>query len=246
MAKDACASCHDPLLLQVEPDSEFEEDEEITDIPDDVELRCGCHYHWECFLEAYTITECPNCQKTISSMSSSGQQQVLCTVRNEGGEQKDFDILPSATEEAYLRTYPEERIGHAYLEFCRAGDVDAIVHLVRDNQDSDAEEEGEKLDVLRYQGPFEGIEGSGLHVAIRSNHEEAAWLLLALASALEWSQFPPAIMQAMATLGSKKSDRQGGQDIRTLKDEQGRTAMDVAHAVGGPWSEWVKSGRLAP
>lgn len=49
MAEQLCASCHDPLLIEVEPDSEPEDSKvpaQIQSVPDDVELSCGCHYHW--------------------------------------------------------------------------------------------------------------------------------------------------------------------------------------------------------
>ena len=200
----------------------------------------------ECFLEAYNVTECPNCSKDISSLSSNGQQEVLCTVRNEGGVQEDFDILPSATEEAYLRAYPEERIGHALLEFCREGDVDAIAHLIRDAELNDAEANEEKIDLLRYQGTFEGIEGSGLHVAIRYNQGKVAWLMLALGSSLDWAQFPPEVLQGMKELNLREEDRKAGIDLRSLQDGEGRTAAALAQELGGVWSEWCSSGRLLP
>ena len=203
----------------------------------------------ECFLEAYNVTECPNCSKDISSLSSGGQQQVLCTVRNEGGVQEAFDILPPATEEAFLRTYPEERIAHAFLEFCRKGDIDAIVHLAKDAELNDAEQDNdddEKIDILRYQGTFEGIEGSGLHVAIRYNQEEVAWLMLALGSSLDWAQFPARVLQGMKELNLWKEDRKAGIDVRSLQDGKGRTAASLAQDLGGVWSDWCKSGRLLP
>lgn len=199
----------------------------------------------ECFLEAYTITQCPNCAKDISSLSSTGSQQVVVTVRNEGGVQEGYDILPAATEEAYLRAYPEERKGHAYLEFCREGDIDAIIHMFKD-VDEEEEDEGVDTDVLRYRGTFEGIEGSGLHVAIRYQQQEVAWLLLALGSELEWSNFPAVILQAMQGLGLRKEDRKGHPDIRTLEDSEGRTPAALAQELAGPWVEWLSEGLLTP
>jgi len=177
-------------------------------------------------------------------LSAAGEQQVLVTVRSEGGTQKDFDILPSATEEAYLRTYPEERKGHAYLEFCREGDMDAILHMIKDQEEDDAEEEGDQLDVLRYKGTFEGIDGTGLHVALRYNHVEIAWLSLALGSNLPWDKFPAPVLQAMEQLGLSKDSRQDGTDVRTLEDSQERTPLALAKELGGPWDEWVRGGRL--
>ena len=166
-------------------------------------------------------------------------------MRNEGGVQENFDILPSATEEAYLRAYPEERIGHAFLEFCREGDIDAIVHLIKDAELNDAEEESEKIDVLRYQGAFEGVEGSGLHVAIRYNQEEVAWLMLVLGSSLDWAQFPPQVLQGMNELNLSKEDRKSGIDVRSLRDSKGQTAAALAQDIGGLWSSWCDSGRLS-
>ncbi|RMD43358.1 hypothetical protein DV735_g1751, partial [Chaetothyriales sp. CBS 134920] len=234
MADGICSSCTEPLYIEIDLDSDAEDTKapaSLETIPDDVQLSCGCHFHWECFMDAYTITKCPNCDQDISSLSPSGQQQVICTVRNEGGVQEHFDILPSATEEAYLRTHPEEREGHAFLSFCRDGDVDAIVHMIKD--------------LLRYSGTFEGIDGSGLHVAIRYDREEVAWLLLVLASSLSWSEFPPIVLQAMNNLKLTKEDRQPGPDIRTIKDGSGRTAKALAEEVGGIWQQWITAGRLS-
>jgi hypothetical protein len=250
MSAHICAACEEPLLLTIEDDSSDEgtngkSQQESQSVPDDVELSCGCHFHWECFLEAYTITECPNCSKSISSLSSGGQQQVLCTVRNEGGTQTDFDILPTATEEAYLRAYPEERKAHAFLEFCREGDLDAIMHMIKeDGKDADAEPEEDQVDLLRYCGAFEGIEGSGLHVAIRYNRIEVAWLMLVLGSSLAWSSFPVEVLGAMNGILSKE-DRKEFPDIRSLKDSEGRTPAALAEEIGGPWFEWLERGRLS-
>ncbi|EXJ95537.1 hypothetical protein A1O1_00659 [Capronia coronata CBS 617.96] len=254
MATEVCCSCHEPLLIDIEPDSDVEDSKaaaQVHSVPDDVELSCGCHYHWECFLDAYTITQCPNCARDISSLSSSGSQQVLVTLRNEGGVQEGYDILPAATEEAYLRAYPEERKGHAFLEFCREGDIDAIIHMIKDEGEDEDEEEQEQeqgghSDVLRYRGTFEGIEGSGLHVAIRYQQQEVAWLLLALGSQLDWDKFPAVVLQAMQGLGLSKEDRNGEPDIRTLQDNDGRTPAALAKELGGVWADWLREGRFDP
>lgn len=182
-------------------------------------------------------------------MSPTGSQQVLVTLRNEGGVQEAYDILPAATEEAYLRAYPEERKGHAYLEFCREGDLDAIIHMIKDEEmeeDEEDEEGGPAADILRYRGTFEGIEGSGLHVAIRYQEQEVAWLLLALGSQLDWAKFPSIVLRAMQSLGLRKEDRNGEPDIRTLEDSEGRTPAALAEELGGPWTEWLREGRLIP
>lgn len=157
--------------------------------------------------------------------------------------------MPSATEEAYLRAYSEERRGHAYLEFCREGDIDAIINMVKDTEEGDEDEDetgagSADNDFLTYSGTFEGIEGSGLHVAIRYGREDVAWLLLALASALEWSKFPPAVLQAMESLGLSKEDRVAGVEIRSVNDSDGQSPKQLAEKLGGAWRQWIEAGRL--
>lgn len=49
-----CADCKQPLIIFIDPDSDIEENTagEALDanqgrpVDDDVELECGCHFHW--------------------------------------------------------------------------------------------------------------------------------------------------------------------------------------------------------
>ncbi len=117
--------------------------------------------------------------------------------------------------------------------------------MIKDSEEDDDEEEEEKTaDILRYRGTFEGIEGSGLHVAIRYNQQQVAWLLLALGSQLDWDKFPSSVIQAMQSLSLRKEDRIGDPDIRTLVDSDERTPADLAKQLGGAWQEWLNNGRL--
>lgn len=36
----ACKLCEDPLVFQIEDGDGADE------VPDDLELECGCHFHW--------------------------------------------------------------------------------------------------------------------------------------------------------------------------------------------------------
>ena len=181
----------------------------------------------ECLLDQDTVLECSKCSQDVSS---DGRQRVLCTVRNEGGTQQDFDILPPAREEAYFRSNPEERRGHAFLEFCKDGDTDAIVHLVKD-------EDGEgHHDILRYQDAFGGSMETGLHVSIRHGQDTAVWLLLYLASNLDDASFPPHVKKALQNAGLTIKDRRPQPDIRSLTDSSDRTALDLA--TGQQVSRW--------
>ena len=43
----ACVSCQLPLTLQVEHDEEgVESMEEAGEVDDDLQVQCGCHFHW--------------------------------------------------------------------------------------------------------------------------------------------------------------------------------------------------------
>ncbi|KAL9120702.1 MAG: hypothetical protein Q9187_002743 [Circinaria calcarea] len=260
-----CSVCQTPLTLEIEPEEEEKQEEDEDQnvagpsnskshqtVPDDVELACGCHYHWQCLLDAYQSPNCPTCTRLIISASPSGAEQVLCNLNNEGGLQTDLDILPVLAEESYLKSYPKERKCRAFLEFCREGDVEAIVELLKDTRQDDDEddeedddnEEGDSMefegttsprvaiDILRYQDPL-GSMYSGLHLAVIHNKPVIIWLLLFLASQVNLDLFPHEVLQAAeeSDLTEQRKHRMGGVDIRALRDADGRTA--VQHANGG-------------
>ncbi|KAI9791153.1 MAG: hypothetical protein M1835_000519 [Candelina submexicana] len=249
-----CVACQKPLIIQIEEEEE-EEDAQIegsmtieasgsfTTVPDVVDLSCGCHFHWQCLLDAYTVTECPKCCSSLLSISSTGEQQVLCTLSNEGGVQENLDILPLLTEEGYLNAFPNERKCRAFLEFCREGDFEAIVDLLQDDVDDNSGDSSQSIDVLRYQDPI-GAMHSGLHIAILAQEVNVAWLLLLLASRLPLEQFPAEVRQTAEHMGIKRGNQDSKTDIRSLTDNEGRAPTHLASSIGGVWLEWVRSGRL--
>lgn len=216
----------------------------------------------DCLLEAYYVTECPNCGKNIASTSASGEQQVLCNLNNEGGQQENLDLLPLLTEETYLKAYPEDRKCRAFLEFCREGDYKAIIGMLQDDEveeddeDEDEDEDEEMVDgdqpqkdigidrLLRYQDPI-GEMQSGLHAAVQAQSREVAWLLLLLASNLDLMEFPPLVFQEAASMGIMRGLTEEKVDIRSLKDAHGKSAEDYANEIGGVWIGWTGNGRLA-
>ena len=109
----------------------------------------------ECLLDSYSLSECPKCGRNLITTTPLGEEQLLCNLKNEGGLQEGFDLLPVFTEECYLKTYPEERKGRAFLDLCGEGDVKAIVDLLSDDGEENEEDSGQgvghTIDVLRYQ-----------------------------------------------------------------------------------------------
>ncbi|KAF2802052.1 uncharacterized protein BDZ99DRAFT_455170 [Mytilinidion resinicola] len=273
-----CEACKEPLVVEVDLSDDDDDIEMggsssaaaaagnggVKTVPDDIHLNCGCHFHWTCLLDSYTHTSCPSCNRDITSITSASppQIQVVCTLTNEGGVQPNLDILPLLTEESYLKAYPEDRKARAFLEFCREGDVAAVVELLQagdddDDEDSDEDDDamdettapGEKkerrqIDLLRYQDPIEDMQ-SALHAAVAGGSREVAWVLLLLASQLPLSEFPALVFQEASKLGVMRNDEEvaGKTDIRTLRDCDGRSAEDLAREMV-IWNGWVGNGRL--
>ncbi|KAF2402398.1 hypothetical protein EJ06DRAFT_542136 [Trichodelitschia bisporula] len=250
-----CVACQLPLMVEVESDSDSGSDVEMGEssastarhgaetVPDDVHLQCGCHYHWQCLIDAYEQAECPNCGRTLWSTSDEGTNQVLCNLNNEGGLQENLDILPLLAEEAYLRHNPRERKAHAFIEFCREGDIDAVIGMLQDDDGDEVSMQDGQLDILRYQDPLGNMQ-SGLHAAVTAESREIVWLLLLIASELELEKFPTEVLQQANVLGVERPDQRGKVDIRKLRDIEGRSAEDVAVELGGVWMGWQGTGRL--
>jgi hypothetical protein len=158
--------------------------------------------------------------------------------------QEGLDILPSIREEAYLSKHPEARRAQALHLMCGEGDVGGIVELLQDVDAGSDDEEGgmDVATLLRYQDPLNGRR-SGLHVAIEKGQEEVFWLLLWLASGLPTAVFPVAVTQSALAMGLQKADvGSETEDIRFLKDERGRAAVDLCSEAGGQWQRFVESG----
>ena len=187
------------------------------------------------------MNECPSCGAHIARMTSTGQEQILCNLNNEGGLQEGLDIMPLLIEASYLKTYPEERRARAFVEFAGEGDVISMVDMLKeDAEDSDGEG---SIDLLRYQDPLGGM-SSALHAAVNSNNVTVAWLLLWLASNLETARFPREIAAHAQEMELTRADATGKLDVRTLKDGDGMTAQKRATITGGIWNEWIKHGWL--
>lgn len=155
----------------------------------------------------------------------------------------DLDIFPLIKEEAYLAATPAARPARAFLTMCGEGDVAGIVELLQAINEDPDEDDMPTAELLRYQDPLDGMK-TGLHIAIEKSQQESAWLLLWLASGLPTTSFPGEVVQASGAMGAGRETAQGP-DIRSLRDEQNRTALDVAGTMGSTWAGLLGTGALA-
>ncbi|EXF75942.1 hypothetical protein CFIO01_00427 [Colletotrichum fioriniae PJ7] len=245
-----CKACEDPLIITIDPDSEDEDNQtgdEPQNVPDDLELPCGCHFHWQCLLDQSEQTalslSCPSCTTYLPTQTPSGEPAILTRYVNEGGLQDSLDILPTITEEAYLASNPEARPARAYHLMCSEGDLEGIVTLLQDANEELAGDVAALAQLIRYQDPLAGGK-SALHVAVEKAQEEVVWLLLWIASRLPTDVFPAEARQAAEGLQIVRLTNDVGEDIRALKAEDGTTAEDVAKGLPARWAALVDAGVL--
>lgn len=242
----ACASCHDPLVMTVDSDSDSDAGHQPGPssssapaapaapevVPDDLHLPCGCHFHWQCLLDlsaqvASTLS-CPNCS---SPLSSPGQPGLQALYSSEGGQSEPVDLLLILQEEAHLASHPEERPARALHTMVSEGDVEGVVELVL----RDAEE---RSALLGYRDPLAGGRNA-LHVAVEHGKPDAVWLLLWAGSGLPSDNFSLEMRQTMGAIGLDRAG--GGEDLRFVRDAEGRTPGDYA-AASGQWDDLINGG----
>ncbi|OHW99743.1 ring finger-like protein [Colletotrichum incanum] len=255
-----CRACEDPLVIVLEPESDDEGQtvEDPQNVPDDLELPCGCHFHWQCLLdqsqEIAISLNCPSCQKYLPSntqgpsvtnpfLHTSSGAAILTRYVNEGGLQDALDILPNITEEAYLAANPDARPARAYHLMCAEGDVQGVVDLLQDANEELAGDVAQLGQLIRYQDPLAGGK-SALHLALEKEQEEVVWLLLWIASPVPTDVFPVSARQAAESLQIVRLTNDNAEDIRALRTEAGQTAEDVARSKPARWGALVDAGIL--
>lgn len=240
MATTTCAACHDPLVMTLDPDSDVEDQpssstSQAQTVPDDLHLACGCHFHWQCLLDlspaVSTSLACPNCNTYLSSTTP---PSINAVYTSEGSTGEPLDLLPTLKEEAYLSTNPDARPARAMQTMCVEGDVQGILDLLSESDDS------ERDALLGYQDPLNGMR-SGLHLAVENGQLEVFWLLMWLGSGLPQERFPDEVWGLVQALEVGRRGPGGG-DIRSLRDESGRTAGDLAAEIEGVWKGIVEAG----
>ncbi|TQN72012.1 hypothetical protein CSHISOI_03525 [Colletotrichum shisoi] len=255
-----CKACEDPLVIVLEPESDDEgyTAEDPQNVPDDLELPCGCHFHWQCLLdqsqEIAISLNCPSCRKYLPSNAQGPSvtnpflhtppgTAILARYVNEGGLQDALDILPNITEEAYLAANPDARPARAYHLMCAEGDVQGVVDLLQDANEELAGDVAQLGQLIRYQDPLAAGK-SALHLALEKEQEEAVWLLLWIASPVPTDVFPLSARQAAEALQIVRLTNDNADDIRALRTDAGQTAEDVARSNSARWGALVDAGIL--
>ncbi|RGP78777.1 ring finger [Fusarium longipes] len=258
-----CKVCEEALVLRLDTDNDDIEASGTagpstasdSSVPDDLELPCGCHFHWQCLLDQSAdialSLKCPSCSTylpvnnagpsvTNPFLSTPAGAAILTTYTNEGGIQERLDILPSITEEAYLESHPEARPARALHVMCAEGDVGGIVELLQDASDGI----DDMASFVTYQDPLADMK-SGLHLAVENKQEESLWLLLWLCSTIPDSSFPDYARSVAEALGVGRLSVNSEQDIRGLRDSHGRTGADIAQQHQSQWGSILQTGLLS-
>ncbi|KAK2609350.1 hypothetical protein QQS21_002131 [Conoideocrella luteorostrata] len=251
-----CKACEEPLVIRLDDDADDASTEVAVTVPDDLELRCGCHFHWECLMdEASSVAltlKCPSCESYLPTnepgpsstnhfRESSDSAAIFAQYSNEGGVQKDLNIMDSLTEEAYVQTHPEARPARAFHVMCSEGDIAGIIDLLHD-----ASHEGSDVgSIVRYQDPLAEMK-SGLHLSVENQQEEIVWTLLWLSSTVPTESFPELVRKTAEEVGLGRLNVDADGDIRGLRDYQGRTAETVAKQNPGVLSVLLDAGALTP
>jgi hypothetical protein len=128
------------------------------------------------------------------------------------------------------------------MTMCGEGDVAGIFELLKALGEDADEGDMSPGELLRWQDPLDDMK-TGLHVAIERGQQEAVWLLLWLASGLQTQLFPVEVAQAAEAMDSERQTANGA-DIRSLRDEQEKTAADVARSMGTMWTGLLMAGVL--
>lgn len=191
--------------------------------------------------ESYLPTNEAGPSSTNQFRGSTSKASILAQYSNEGGVQKDLDIMDSLTEEAYIQNHPEARPARAFHVMCSEGDITGMIDLLRDVSDEGHEVGG----IVRYQDPLAEMK-SGLHLSVENYQEEVVWTLLWLSSAMSTESFPDLVRQTAENVGLGRLTVQPGEDIRGLRDYRGRTAETVAKQNPGVLSVLLEAGVLSP
>lgn len=251
----SCAECTERLV--------FENDDGL-EVPDDLFLSCGCHFHWECLFEHCTPIaksgSCPSCNKQITSPAADGTLAIITQYTNEGGFQPDFDIYRRILEDAFYEQHTDKLPGRAFLAQCSEGDVDSMMQLYVEHafgagdeadEDDEMDEDGAEPaaeamsapEMLRHQDPFSQME-SGLHMAIANDHQHIAFLILFLASSASLDHLPQELKQFVASIPRPQKDLLSYPDVRSLQTSMGKLPKHYALEKGGIWEHMANSGLL--
>lgn len=129
------------------------------------------------------------------------------------------------------------------MTMCGEGDVAGIIELLKALDEDPEEGEMSPAEILRWQDPLDGMK-SGLHLAVERNQQEALWLLLWLASNIPTHAFPEEVTQAAEQMDAGREPADKGEDVRRLRDEQERSAEDVATSMGNNYAGILAAGIL--
>jgi len=127
------------------------------------------------------------------------------------------------------------------MTLCSEGDVSGVVEILQAIGEDPDEDDMEPAELLRWNDPLDGGK-TALHVAVEKGQVEVVLLLLWLGSRANESAFPQEFLDAVRRMNVPRSLVGEGEDIRALKGEDTRSAVDVAREMESTWAGLSSAG----
>ncbi|KAL8689503.1 MAG: hypothetical protein Q9218_004842 [Villophora microphyllina] len=119
-AQDDCAICHEPLVDSNSNNNPLEPSYVI----DDVQLRCGHHFHKSCVVEHALSSPdaCQRCAICRSNFLNSNGQHIV-TVKTENGHVSSMDLGREINDYKFYEANPDVDRSHTFLSLMSRGGI---------------------------------------------------------------------------------------------------------------------------
>ena len=167
-SEDQCAICHEPLIISNDDD----DPSKPSYVIDDLELRCGHHFHQSCVME-YALSSpsarerCATCRANV--LDNHGRFMV--NIKTENGHAGSIDLGKDIDEQAFLKANPDVARAQVFLSLMAQMDFTEAKTLL-DGED------GMGAGKLSPNVTYEFGGQTAMHMAAYNNDTEGIELLL--------------------------------------------------------------------
>lgn len=167
-SEDQCAICYEPLIVPNDDD----EPSKPSYVIDDVQLRCGHHFHKSCIME-YALSSpsarerCAMCRANV--LDNSGR--YIINIKTENGYTGSMDLGKDIDEQAFLEANPDVARAQVFLSLMSQTDFIEAETLLKG-------EDGMREGKLSPNVTYEYGGQTAMHMAAYNDDIEGIQLLL--------------------------------------------------------------------